>query len=169
MNHDYKEAWSQFIQDKGPFQYHLTTTFNTKISDNIAYKSMMFYLHLLNQKIFGSRYKKKGLHIEGFIFAESHKDGTTHYHLLLEDNELFHVADKPSLQEHVNNSIVKVKLGNSNRQIISPVGVRLDEVYSSDIIEYTIKSMPSYGQDTARFIGVLGIDGTDRISPVKYR
>jgi hypothetical protein len=58
---------------------------------------------------------------------------------------------------------------NSNRQLISPIGVQLDEVYSSDIIGYTIKSMPSYAQDTARFIGVLGIDGTDRISPAKYK
>ena len=165
---NYKEAWNQFIQEQGSYQYHLTITFNTKISDNIAYKSMMFNLHLLNQKIFGSRYKKKGLHIEGFIFAEAHKDGNTHYHLLLLDNELFNVADKSSLEEHVNNSMGKVKLGNSNRQIISPVGVRLDEIYSSDIIGYTIRSMPSYGQDTARFIGVLGIDGTDRISPVRY-
>jgi len=62
----------------------------------------------------------------------------------------------------------KVKLGNSNKQIISPIGVRLDEIYSSDIISYTIKSMPSYREDSADFIGALGIDGTYKISPAKY-
>ncbi len=169
MNNTYKEAWSQFIQEQGSYQYHMTITFNTKISDNIAYKSMMFYLHLLNQKIFGSRYKKKGLHIEGFIFAESHKDETTHYHLLLEDNALFHVEDKPSLEEHANNLMSKVKLGNSNRQIISPVGVHFGVVEDNGIIEYFIKSMKRYGLETGELIGVLGIDGRFKISPARYR
>lgn len=169
MNHNYKEIWNQFIEEHGPYKFHLTITFTTKISDDTAYKSLLFYLHLLNQKVFGSRYKKKGLHIEGFVFAESHKDGTTHYHSLLKDNELFHVEGKPPLEDHVKNLMAKVKLGNSNRQLISPIGVRLDEIYSSDIIGYTIKSMPSYREDSADFIGILGIDGTYKISPAKYR
>lgn len=164
-----KQVWNQFIEEQGPYQYHLTITFNTQISDNIAYKSMMFYLHLLNQKIFGSRYKKKGLHVEGFIFAESHIDGSTHYHMLLKDNALFRVAEKPSLKDHVYGLLPNVKLGNTNRQIISPIGVHFGVVEDNGIIEYFIKTMKNYDLDTAEFIGVLEVNGTDRISPARYR
>ncbi len=162
-----KQTWNQFIKGKGPYKYHLTITFTTQLSGDTAYKSMLFYLHLLNQKIFGSRYKKKSLHIEGFVFAESQIDGNTHYHILIKDNPLFHVADKPSFKHHVFDLLTKVKSGKS-RQLMHPNGVQLDEVYSDDIIGYVTKTMPRYGQDTAGFIGALGIDGTDKISPVKY-
>ncbi len=168
---NYKDAWHQFIQDHGPYKYHFTVTFNTTLSDHESFKSMMFYMHLLNQRIFGSRYKKNNQHIEGFIFAESHIDGDTHYHLLLKDNPLFHAAGKPSLADHINTLLSKVKksgrFGHTARQVLSPVGICFDEINDNGIIGYFIKTLRRYSDDKAQFIGVLGIDGTDRITPAK--
>jgi hypothetical protein len=168
---NYKEAWNQFIQDHGPYKYHFTITFNTHLSDDESFKSMVFYLHLLNQKIFGARYKKNNQHLEGFIFAESHIDGDTHYHLLLKDNPLFHAVGKPPLVDHINTLLSKVKkpgrFGHTERQVLSPVGICFDEINDNGIIGYFIKTLRRYSNDKAQFIGVLGIDGTDRITPAK--
>ena len=155
-NNSNKQVWNQFIKQHAPYRYHFTLTFSRSLSDEESYKAMMFYLHLINQKIFGSRYKKNNNHLEGFIFAERQLNGTVHYHSLIKNNDLFNEEGKPSLHDHVFNLASKVKKadcfsGYTDKGVISHFGVRLDDVYNDGIIDYLTKTMPSRGEDTSRF------------------
>jgi hypothetical protein len=100
--------------------------------------------------------------------AQNNKTNSATVLLLLKDNLLFHDSDKPSFENHINKLISKVKLGDSNRQVMSLVGVHFGVAEDNGIIEYPNKRMKKYGLDTEGFIGVLGTDGTYKISPAKY-
>lgn len=63
----------------------------------------------------------------------------------------------------------KVKLGNSNRQVMNPVGVHFGVAEDKGIIQYPNETMKKYDLDTLGFIGVLVTDGTYKIAPAKYR
>lgn len=85
-----RELQKGYIEMISRYEYDLfvTLTFQEDISHEKAFKRFKKWLGSLNKKLFGWRYKRKGLGIRYVVAFESQKRGTLHFHALLGANGL---------------------------------------------------------------------------------
>lgn len=77
-----------------PLSYYITLTFGTapadlgarlvlELSDTEARRYLSYFVHLINQKLFGQHYKRKGRHLKGIVTQEDQRNGNPHFNILL--------------------------------------------------------------------------------------
>ena len=160
----YKKEWYDFI-NRQDYRYFITLSFSTPTLPSkynpptritpieLQITSLNFLLQLLNKKIYGRNYRQKDLYLKGFSFFELSilPKYYPHYHILIQNDEIFNDTSKPSFKHHLLNFLPKIK-NRFDEEILSKYNVEIDNVFSSDIIHYCNKTL-SFKNDT--HIGIL--------------
>ena len=66
-------------------KYHLTIAPKTGHTLKFIIKSLNNLIHRINQKLYGRRYRKKGLHITGIVIMEHFDKSNPHFHIIIRD------------------------------------------------------------------------------------
>ena len=163
---DYRIAWKGFIDEKiirsGKDAHHLVVASNYCEPLKRTSSDLSYLVRSLNRKLYGRNYKRNNHHLDGFAFLESNYGWSTHFHLLFQDDDAFHVEGKPTLEEHLFNIIEKRNESTGKYKIdsIDRKRVKLIQVYSKDITGYVTKTMRKCNSD---FIGLLDADGVIKV------
>jgi hypothetical protein len=176
----FKKEWCRLI-DKEEYKYFVTLTFTRYVPEDVQRKSIEELLHFLNGKMFGRKYKKHNEYLQGYIFKENkylkHKNSNPlrnptknvlsrhdHYHILIQDNNIFYDNTKPTLETHLFQQIHKIRephyLNGVCREMISQVIRNRNKHYhkSYDMLLYYLCY---YYIDAQKLFSPVGLDIQD--------
>lgn len=165
-----------------PLAYYLTLTFGTaptdlggklllELSDGEARQYLSYFVHLLNQRLFGQHYKQKDHHLKGFVTQEDQRNGNPHFNILvLSDPKLislgqerfeeicFQARKKVHKTDRDGKAWTNRRTGQLVPVIGEQAGLMVESVYeSSGIARYVLKDVIS----AAYSIGFLSQDGVE--------
>jgi hypothetical protein len=117
---DLRNTRNAFIQmiDHQPNKYSLTISYPSGTSDLNTNRSLTLFMHFLNQRVLTHSYKKRDVFVDGFVARERTKNGTLHYHIILNENK----AQLPDYNEFnlmVKKCINKVKTNHESKKTIT--------------------------------------------------
>jgi hypothetical protein len=133
-------SWMSSFDNK----YSLTITFRNGTSNKATQDGFNKLIHLLNQRIFGRRYKKKDLFITGIVARECQLNGTLHYHAILRENGT-KLPNKNDFDKILEECILKIKsqpkyssssIYDDNQNVVTEQKMRLVANDGYDLQEY---------------------------------
>lgn len=81
-----QQAYALWL-DNFNWQWFCTLTFRDPPHPEAAEKTFKYWIHQLNQQLYGRRYKKRNQGVYWVLALEYHKSGVIHFHALLGDVE----------------------------------------------------------------------------------
>lgn len=105
---NYKEEYQSFLQENGPYRYHISITLMRNYTERQLVKRINFLLKVLSRNIFNNR--KNEILLEGFCCIESSSSGSRcskHCHILVKDHNKL---DSDSFTEIFYKSLDRVKV-----------------------------------------------------------
>lgn len=177
----YSRLWKSWA-DHSEISHYLTVTFGSAetpltlvLSDREARKYLSYFIHLVNQRVYGRRYKELGKHLRGLVTQEYQKSGNPHFNLLLLYDPTLSTADLAFITATAACKVHKVnREGKPWRDyrsgrlvsVMSPKGVSIQPVtYARGVMKYSLKDVFSFSYLT----GFLTEDGVEWDSEAEAR
>jgi len=90
--------------EAGPYAYEFTLPVlkprgHSPLNLYESVEVLNFVLSQLNRRLYGSKGKKRGKHLEGFVSIEDHQHGGHHFHALLKHDPQMFAKDEPNFKE----------------------------------------------------------------------
>ncbi|MBW9259070.1 MAG: hypothetical protein K1562_15775 [Candidatus Thiodiazotropha sp. (ex. Lucinisca nassula)] len=163
-NKQMRDEWIQFIADSGPYRFMLTVTYKYSLPDDKSIQYFDKLLHFVNRKLYGMKYKRKGIYLKGFVFAERNKRGALHFHILVKDDAVVNQFSRFKFEQLVYRFGAKIEHTSKSGhgyQVINNEGLDVADIYDEiGIADYLTKTMK---MSESCFIGPLGADGSNLI------
>lgn len=143
-----QKAYLNLLRNKNN-RLHFTLSFKEGTKDKITEKGINHVIKYLNHHLFGRNFKKKGQFIAGFCIREHSKNGTYHYHCILQlSTQGLKPNHLPLIKPLLTNVIKKLTdLKQSNpKPISSNHGWRLQKYYPDKLEQYLLKQVKQYDQ-----------------------
>lgn len=77
------DAWVQFIEKYEPYFWYLTLTFRDYVSQNRVEKQFYRLVRIINETLYGKRYRERGKGVHWVYAIERQKRGVLHIHALI--------------------------------------------------------------------------------------
>ncbi|WP_339672012.1 hypothetical protein [Dasania marina] len=145
---EYRAAFIRFISNQNN-KYQLTITFKESTSDKECKKTINEMIRRLNQRLIGRNYINVGVYLSGFIVMERQKNGTLHFHSIL-NSDGGYLDDRDKLVSNLEK--IRVKMVSNTRKtsrgnplvlIGAKGGVSLDDYYKNNnkLEQYLTKNL----------------------------
>ena len=134
------------------FKYFITITFAFNINSQNRDDQVKEIINMLSNEYFNRNQRKKGLFLEGFCFIEKQGTRNEHYHILIQDNNVFNFKrnrikdfrtacfDKCSRMETFDRQSIITNTASSRSH-----GLDVQTTYSDRIVEYLSKTYEKTG------------------------
>jgi len=160
--------WMEWISANGPYDFHLSTSFVRDYSESVARSHFNYFIHRLNQELYGKKYKQRGFYLQGLVFMERQARGAIHYHGLIKHDDIFCADDNRSFESYVMNMLPEIRemdfitKKHTGRSVFNDKGVKVDAVwYEAGIIDYLTKMVPLMNGDSIGILGAKGVEWGD--------
>jgi len=77
------EAWVKFIERFEPYHWYTTLTFKNEVTQGRAEKQFKRFVRLINESLYGRRYRNKGTGVSWVKAVERQRRGVIHFHALV--------------------------------------------------------------------------------------
>ena len=149
-HHERKVKYRKEVQDwltQFNFKYFITITFAFNINRKKRDSQVKEIISMLSNEYYNRNQRKKGLFLEGFCFIEKQNTRNQHYHILIQDNDIFNFKrnrkknfrtvcfDKCSRIESFNKQSIDTNLAGDRSN-----GLDVQTTYSNRVIEYLSKT-----------------------------
>ena len=168
----FRDAAEQMLSSEHN-RYHLTISPKPGMAIDFLISSFNHLMKLLNEALYGKRYRNKNQYIHGMVVLELSDSYNPHFHLIIRDPH-GDLENRYSLKEALRWVIPKIKTrrligSNSNtKQLIGSNSYHLQEYYcDSDgdhyiLEEYLTKELMQYGtREKLDNFSTLNIDGAE--------
>lgn len=161
-------AWSSWLEEKGPYLVMLTVNPSNCHNDEISQNAISHIVRALNKRIFGRHYLEQERGLSGFITAEQNVHGLNrgqlHYHMLIRS---FPGVDASNVVEvltsHLSKVLPRVKTEFTDRELAALDNrVHLQVVDDQNkVCDYVTKEIGRSGYMHGDQIGELVVRGLD--------
>jgi len=77
------EGWVKFIERFEPYHWYITLTFKDEVSQGRAEKQFRRFIRLVNESLYGRRYRNRGTGVSWVKAIERQRRGVIHFHALV--------------------------------------------------------------------------------------
>jgi len=154
------QYFKSHVKKQGPYCLFVTMTIAKDMNSNGCCNYISTFIRKFNRMVFHRDYAQQNKFLEGVVFVENHKFGTSkndiHFHMLVKYNPKYQNYTLGQLEDIILNAAQRAS-GNDN--VFNPNGIDVQLVRDDGAIDYCFKDINDRNTDRIKYISKDGITG----------
>lgn len=157
-----KQSYIDWIYEY-EYCYFVTFTFQYEYTVLQGIQHINKLMRYVNEQIFGKRYFKKNVFLDGFVVVEKHESGLPHYHMIIKKDSKIDMKGRLGFKDifEIQSKKVTMDVGTSGIRIFGTKSIDIRKIYSDDIVGYVTKDIWKSRGNTVFPLSRVGILYTD--------